>query len=39
VVRVGINDAEGRGRAAYGHHPHGLEIDQQEQLAAFFTGK
>ena len=39
VLRVGINDAEGRGRAAYGHHPHGLEIDQQERLAEFFLGE
>jgi len=39
VLRVGINDAEGRGRAAYGHHPHGLEIDQQRHLAAFFLGE
>ncbi len=39
VLRVGINDAEGRGRAAYGHHPHGIEIDQQDRLAEFFLGK
>ena len=39
VLRVGINDAEGRGRAAFGHHPHGLELDQQDKLAEFFEAK
>ena len=38
VLRVGINDVEGRGRAAFGHHPHGLELDQQDKLAEFFEG-
>ena len=36
VLHVGVNDAEGRGRALFGHHPHGLEIDQQGKLAEFF---
>ena len=32
----GIKDGENRGRGAYGHHPHGLEIDEQGKLADFF---
>ena len=39
VLRVGINDSDGRGRAAYGHHPHGIEINQQASLAKFFLGE
>jgi dienelactone hydrolase len=35
-IRSGMKDAEGRGRYAYGHHPHGLDIDQQDRLAEFF---
>ena len=32
----GILSNENRGRSAYGHHPHGLEIDEQNKLADFF---
>ena len=32
----GILSNENRGRSAYGHHPHGLEIDEQDKLADFF---
>ena len=39
VLKVGLTDAEGRGRAAYGHHPHGVELDQQGKLVDFFEGK
>jgi dienelactone hydrolase len=39
VLCVGINDSDGRGRAAYGHHPHGIEINQQASLAKFFLGE
>ena len=38
LVQVGMDDAEGRGRAAYGHHPHGIEVNDQAKLAAFFEG-
>ena len=38
VLKVGLTDSEGRGRAAYGHHPHGVELDQQDKLAAFLEG-
>ena len=39
VVRVGIDDNDGRGRAAYGHHPHGLDVNEQAKLAAFCEGE
>ena len=39
VIRVGIDDNDGRGRAAYGHHPHGLDVNEQAKLAAFFEGE
>lgn len=32
----GIRDGENRGRSAYGHHPHGLELDAQAKFVDFF---
>ena len=32
----GILSNENRSRYAYGHHPHGLELDEQDKLADFF---
>ena len=26
-------------RSGYGHHPHGLEVDEQQQFVDFFNGK
>ena len=38
-IRTELKDGEGRGRAAYGHHPHGIDVDEQANLAAFFEGR
>jgi hypothetical protein len=32
-------DLEIVAREPYGHHPHGLEIDEQRKFVDFFTGK